>query len=50
MLFRVSLALLRLHEAALLAEDNPGELLRCARRCVAQVGEGPVGRGLVYAL
>eukprot|EP00887_Chlorella_sp_A99_P001441 scaffold8.g1441.t1 len=35
-LFRVALALLRLHERALLAQDNPGELLRAARRCAAQ--------------
>lgn len=34
-LFRLALALLRLHEGALLAQDNPGELLRAARRRAA---------------
>ena len=34
--FRVALALLKLHEGELLAQDNPGELLRAARRAVAQ--------------
>jgi hypothetical protein len=35
-LFRVALALLKLHEALLLAQDNPGELLRAARRVAAE--------------
>ena len=35
-LFRVALAQLRLHEGVLLAQDNPGDLLRAARRCAAQ--------------
>ncbi|EFN58503.1 hypothetical protein CHLNCDRAFT_56888 [Chlorella variabilis] len=35
-LFRVALALLKLHEGALLAQDNPGELLRAARRVAAE--------------
>ena len=35
-LFRVALALLKLHEPALLAQDNPGELLRAARRAAAE--------------
>ena len=36
MLFRVALALLKLHEPLLLAQDNPGELLRAARRVAAE--------------
>ncbi len=35
-LFRVALALLKLHEPALLAQDNPGELLTAARRVAAE--------------
>lgn len=35
-LFRVALALLKLHEPLLLAQDNPGELLRAARRVAAE--------------
>lgn len=33
-LYRVALALLKLHEPALLAQDNPGDLLRTIRRAV----------------
>jgi hypothetical protein len=35
-LFRVALALLKLHEPLLLAQDNPGELLRATRRVAAE--------------
>lgn len=34
-LFRVALALLKMHEPSLLATDNPGDLLRTARSAVA---------------
>lgn len=36
MLFRVALALLKLHEPLLLAQDNEGELLRATRRLAAE--------------
>ena len=35
-LFRVALALLKLHEPLLLAQDNPGELLQVTRRAAAE--------------
>ena len=35
-LFRVALALLKLHEPLLLAQDNPGELLQATRRAAAE--------------
>jgi hypothetical protein len=35
-LFRVALALLKLHEPLLLAQDNPGELLHVTRRAAAE--------------
>ena len=35
-LFRVGLALLKMHEPSLLATDNPGDLLRVARRAASE--------------
>ncbi len=36
-LFRVAVALLKLFEDVLLEQDNPGELLRTARKAVGEV-------------